>query len=170
MDRTQINDPTQWLPRELFAAYCGADSSALLRYYDKAKAKRKLVVMDLDWLALLLQPAWLGYHRRWAMCAVFTACICGSFVFESIAHVQIPSGAFAGTGLALGFMARGLLLTDANGMYLKLKRQGVAPEQVTQALAGQGKGSWATAVLAALASVTLIVSFRLLLPARELSP
>lgn len=143
-----MSDPEQWIPRELFAAFCGEDSGPLLSYYDKAREKKKLLVMELDWLALLLLPAWLGLHRRWAMCATLTACICGSLLFEALAHVQIPSGAFAGTGIAFGLMARGLLLTDANGLFLKLKKQNASPAQLAEALTGRGKGSWATALLA----------------------
>jgi len=125
--------PEQWIPPELFAAYCGDDSEPLLRYYHKARAKKKLLVMDLDWLALLLLPAWLGLHRRWAMCATLTACFCGSLLFESLFQVRIPSGAFGGTAIAFGLMARGLLLTDANGLFLKLKKQGASREDVAAA-------------------------------------
>ena len=160
----QLSDPEQWIPRELFAAYCGKDSEPLLRYYDKARAKKKLLVMDLDWLALLILPAWLGLHRRWVMCAALTACICGSLLFESFTHVQVPSGAFGGTGVALGLMARGLLLTDANGRFVKLKKQGASPDRITTALTDQGNGSWATAVLAVIGSVGAILVMALILP------
>ena len=56
MTRPNLRDPDQWVPRELFAAYCGGGSDKLLAYYDKAKAKRQPIVWSFDWLAVSSFP------------------------------------------------------------------------------------------------------------------
>jgi len=162
--RAQLSDPEQWIGPELFAAYCGDDSEPLLHYYDKARAKKKLLVMDLDWLALLMLPAWLGLHRRWAMCVTFTFFVCGSMIFEALTQVRFPSGVFGGIGIAFGLMARGLLLMDANGLFLKLKKQGASPAQMAEALTDRAKGSWVTALLAVIGCLGAIFFTALILP------
>jgi hypothetical protein len=137
MTRPNLRDPDNWIPRELFAAYCGPGSDKLLTYYDKARAKRNMISVDFDLLAFLALPAWLGYRQQWALWAVLTGLLAVLPFIEVAAGVELPNAAFTGTLLALGLMARGLLLSNATGLFLKLKAQGLAPEAIQSALAGR---------------------------------
>lgn len=146
MSRPDIRDPDQWIPRDLFAAYCGEDSGPLLEYYDKAKAKRKPILWSFDWLAFLVLPAWLGYRRQWTLYATLIGSIAVITAVTAVMHVRLPSGAFAGALIALALMARGLLFTNANSAYFKLKQQGRDDSAIRAALAGKAKRSPGLAV------------------------
>src|SRR5689334_9250294 len=102
VERFDPRDPETWLSRELFAAYCGARAEKLLAYYDKAKAKRSLIVFSFDWLAILLLPAWLGYRRQWILWGTLVGLIAVVTVVTELAHIDLPAGAFTGGLLALG--------------------------------------------------------------------
>lgn len=156
--------PEHWLPRELFAAYCGARSDQLLAYYDKARAKGKPIVLSFDWLAVLVLPAWLGYRRQWASWASLVGTILVVSVGAQLAHLELPAGAFGGGLLALGASAHGLLLTTANGKYVKLKRQGLSDEAIGAALANKACPSAALGVAALLAAIAIQVAAMLLVP------
>jgi hypothetical protein len=152
-------DPdTTWLPRELFAAYCGPRSDRLLAYYDKAKAKGNPIVFSFDWLAFLLLPAWLGYRRQWVMWTTLVVMVAVLSIGASAAHLHLPAGAFTGALLGLGLMAQGLLLTNANGQYLKLKRQGLSDDAIRNELAGKARPNvgFAVAGLAGAIAVQLL--------------
>ena len=164
MAKLDLSDPEQWLPRELFAAYCGPGSDKLLAYYDKAKAKRKLITAQFDWLAFFVLPAWLGYRQQWALWGTLTGMVAAISVVEAIAHIQIPSGAFGGTFIALGLMANGLLLSNANGLYLKLKQQGLSPDAISTALAGRARPRVDLACAALVGSLVITVGTAWLLP------
>lgn len=146
MSRPDIRDPDQWIPRDLFAAYCGEDSGPLLEYYDKAKAKRKPILWSFDWLAFFVLPAWLGYRRQWVLYAALIGSIAVVTVVADWMHVRLPSGAFGGALIALALTARGLLFTNANGAYFKLKRAGIQDDGIRQALANKAKRSPGLAV------------------------
>lgn len=134
MEKPDPRDPKNWIPRELFAAYVGDSSEDLLAYYDKAVAKSNPMLMSFNLLAVLLLPAWLGLRSQWAMWGIYTGLI-GSLPFiEHALGIRYPAGALVGVSVAMGFMARGLLLASANGQYLKLKRQGLTQDAIHQAM------------------------------------
>jgi len=148
--------PESWIPRELFAAYVGSGSDDLLAYYDKAVAKKNPLFMSFNLLAVLLFPAWLGLRRQWAMWGTFTGLI-GILPFIELAlGVPIPTGAFVGVAVAMGCMARGLLLTSANAQYLKLKRRGLDANAIHEALQGRASRNFPFALAGGLGSVTVI--------------
>jgi hypothetical protein len=141
MSGPNIRDPEQWVPRELFAAYCGEESGSMLDYYDKAKAKRKLIVFSFDWLAFFVLPAWLGYRRQWTLWATLTVSIAVVTAGAALLDVRVPGGAFGGGLIAVALMARGLLLTSANSLYLKLKQRGLADDAIRAELANKAAPS-----------------------------
>ncbi|HTQ06463.1 MAG TPA: DUF2628 domain-containing protein [Polyangiaceae bacterium] len=158
MPTLDLKNPEKFIPRDLFAAFVGPGSDDLLAYYDKAQEKGKPVVASFNLLALLLLPAWLGLRRLWAIWAVYTGLVALLHVVEYVLKVDLPAGAFVGFGVALGFMARGLLLTDANARYLKLKRQKLDSDAIRRALDGRARSSVPLAVAAGLGSVGVIVA------------
>jgi hypothetical protein len=150
-------DPQTWIPRELFAAYVGPSSHDLLAYYDKALAKNNPLFMSFNLLAMLLLPAWLGLRRQWAMWGTFTGLFSSLSFVELALGAHIPAGAFVGVGVAMGGLARGLLLTSANAQYLKLKRRGLDDGAIRAALEGRASLNFPFALAAGLGSVTVIV-------------
>ena len=84
-------------------------------------------------------------------------------IVAALAHITLPAGAFGGALLALGMMAQGLLLTNANGLYFKLKQQGLADDAIRGALANKAQASVGLA-FAALAAALLVQVAVLLLP------
>lgn len=157
MTKPDLRDPEQWIPRELFAKYCGPKSDKLLAYYDKAKAKRQLIVTDFEWFPFLVLPAWLGYRQQWALWGTLTACFAALTLVEALMRFQLPNGAFGGMMLALGLMAHGLVLSSANGLYLKLKKQGLTGEALESALAGRASPHVGFACLALAGSLLVSV-------------
>jgi hypothetical protein len=156
MANLDVRDPQNWIPRDLFAAYVGPSSRALLAYYDRAKERSNPLFMSFDLLAVLALPAWLGLRRQWAMWGTFTGLI-GILPFLELAlGFQVPSGAFVGVGVATGFMAKGLLLASANGHYLKLKRRGLSASAIRDELQGGARPNIPFAVAGGLGSVTAI--------------
>ena len=157
MATLDAHDPKNWIPRELFAAYVGSGSDDLLAYYDKAVSKRNPLIMSFNLLAMLALPAWLGLRRQWAMWGTFTGLV-GMLPFIELAlGVHIPAGAFVGVGVAMGGMARGLLLTSANAQYLKLKRRGLDSNAMREELQGRASRNFPFALAGGLGSLTLIV-------------
>lgn len=146
MSRPDLRDPDQWIPRDIFAAYCGEESGPLLAYYDTAKAKRKPIVMSFDWLAFFILPAWLGYRRQWTLYAALIGTIAVITAVAALLDFKLPGGAFGGALIALGLMARGTLFTNANGAYLKLKKQGLGDDAIRAQLANKAKRSPGLAV------------------------
>jgi hypothetical protein len=157
-----LKDPERWIPRELFASYCGEGSDALLAHYDQAKQRKNMFTMSFDALAVLALPAWLGYRRQWKIWATFTGLIAIVTVIEAFANITIPSGAFVGMGIALGMMARGYLLAGAHGAYAKLKREGRDDATIEQALRGRARKSVGLAFAGGLGSLLIVGSFALI--------
>jgi hypothetical protein len=157
MANADVRDPKNWIPRELFAAYVGPSSDDLLAYYDRALSKKNPLFMSFNLLAVLLFPAWLGLRRQWAMWGTFTGLVSILPFIELSLGVNIPGGAFVGIGVAMGCMARGLLLTSANAQYLKLKRRGLTDGAIRSALEGRASLNFPFALAAGLGSVTVIV-------------
>jgi hypothetical protein len=157
MTNLDVRDPENWIPRELFAAYVGPGSADLLAYYDQARQKKNPLSMSFNLLAVLALPAWLGLRSQWAMWATFTGLVGVLPFLEQALGIQIPGGAFVGVGVAMGFMARGLLLTSANGRYLRLKRRGLDASAIREALQGRARSNIPFAIAGGLGSVTVIV-------------
>jgi hypothetical protein len=146
MSSPNIRDPERWIPRELFGAYCGAESGSMLAYYDKAKTKRKPIVFSFDWLAFFVLPAWLGYRRQCALWATLTASIAVITAGAALLDVRVPGGALGGGLIAMALMARGLLLTSANGLYFKLKQRGLPADAMRTELANKAAPSVGLAI------------------------
>src|SRR5262245_53913242 len=126
MEKSDPRDPQNWIPRELFEAYVGSHSHDLLVFYDKAVAKKNPLMSSFDLLAVLLLPAWLGLRQQWALWATFTGFIGVLPFVEHALGITIPNAVFVGTGVGMGTLARGLLLANANTLFLKLKRKGLS--------------------------------------------
>jgi hypothetical protein len=156
MEKSDPRDPRNWIPRELFAVYVGPQSDSLLFYYDKATSKKNPLVWSFDVLAVLLLPAWLGLRQQWPMWATFTGLIGIVPFIEYGLGIAIPNGAFVGTAFALGMMARGLLLTSANALYAKLKRQGLTGAALEDALRDRARINIPFALAALVGSVMVI--------------
>jgi hypothetical protein len=140
----------------VFAAYVGAGSDDLLAYYDKARDKKNPLLMSFNLLAVLVLPAWLGLHQQWALWGTFTGLIGILPFIEHALGIQLPMGAFVGVGVAMGFMARGLLLTTANGRYAKLKQQGMDDNAIRAALAGRASSNIPFALAGGLGCLTVV--------------
>jgi hypothetical protein len=126
-----------WIPRELYAAFCGETEGPCLRHYDKAQKKGNPMTMSFSWLAILCLPGWLAYRQRWRLLLVLCAVIGVVTAATGLLGIDVPGAAWTGTGLALGFMAHGLLLTDANHRYQKLLKQNQSEQAIAAALANQ---------------------------------
>ena len=70
--KNDLKDPKSWIPKNLFESYCGTNSENLIKFYDKAAEKKRMNLMSLNWMAILLLPAWLGYRKQWAILITFT--------------------------------------------------------------------------------------------------
>jgi len=134
MEKRDHRDPKNWIPRDLFAAYLGPRSDDMLAYYDKALSKKNPLLMSFSPLAFFLLPAWLGLRQQWAMWATLTGLVGVLPFIERALGIAIPNGAFVGTGVAMGMMARGFLLVSANAHYSKLVRQGLSGVDLLEAL------------------------------------
>jgi hypothetical protein len=156
MEKHAPRDPKNWIPRDLFAAYLGPSSDDMLVYYDKAVNKRNPLVMSFSPLAFFLLPAWLGLRQQWGMWATFTGLIGVLLLIERALGIAIPNGAFVGTGVAMGMMARGLLLINANAHYSKLTRQGLSGAVLVDALRDRARLNIPFAVAGGVGSVMII--------------
>jgi hypothetical protein len=153
------NEPKVWIPRELYAAFCGEEDGPCLRQYDKARMKRNPMVMSFNWLAILCLPAWLAYRQRWQLLLAVTIVVCLASIASDAFGVMVPAGAYGGVGIALGLMAHGFLLTDANHRYGQLVAQNQDQESMQAALANAARGRPLFALLGVAGSVA--VSFGL---------
>lgn len=152
-----MNNETGWIPREVFEAYCGPGSEKLLAYYDASREKKQLMRASLNWLAILLLPAWFGYRKQWVTLTVFTILIAASSVLEIAYRFEIPSGAFVGIGIALGVMANGFLLTTANSLYHKLKQQQNSDAQIIEQLRDKGSKSIPLAFVGVIVNIGVLI-------------
>jgi hypothetical protein len=157
MPKADLKNPDVFIPRDLFAAYVGPGSEALLRFYDKVIEKGNPSTLSFDLLAILALPAWFGLHRLWAMWGTYTLLIGILPFIEHVVGHSFPAGALVGTSIAMGLLARGLLVSSANALYLKLKRGGLAPDAVQKALEGRAQASVPLAFAGGVASVAVIV-------------
>jgi hypothetical protein len=152
-----LKDPAGWIPKDLFVSYAGAEgTSKLAAFHDKAVARRNAFVPSLDWLALLLFPAWLGYRKQWPLLAVYTALFAALPLLELAFGFKVPSSAFVGIGVALGMHGNAFLLMSANSLYQKLLTQGLADDEIAARLRHAAKGGPALALGALVAFVAAV--------------
>lgn len=144
-------DPQTWITRDLFNSYCGAGSEKMLSFYDKAVVKKNAMPWSLNWLAILILPAWFGYRKQWPLFATL-AVICAALPFiEGIFGLKLPAAGLAGGMLALGFMANGLLLMTANHNFIKLTKSGMDITQIESALKNRASSSISSAIVGTVA-------------------
>jgi hypothetical protein len=156
--RIDPRNTDDWIPRDVFAEYCGPDSPELLAYYDKARRKRNQLTWSFDLLAFLAFPAWLGYRRQWTVWTTLVVLIGALPFVENLAGFETPLGAFAGIGIAFGFMARGLLLASANAAYLRRRARGCDEATIRQALRGKANKSIPLAFAGGLGAVAVVIA------------
>lgn len=153
--KLDAKDPLTWISRDLFESYCGHGSEKPLRYYDKAVEKRNVMSFSLNWLAILILPAWLGYRKQWSLWTTLTV-LCAILPFiEGILELHIPTAGLTGGTLAIGFMANGLLLMSANGHFIKLRKSGMETEQIRDALANRAASSVFSAIIGAFSFIAI---------------
>lgn len=150
-------DPQTWISRDLFESYCGSGSEKLLRYYDKAVEKRNAMAWSLNWLALVLLPAWFGYRRQWHALAALAGLFAVFPFIEKFFNFSVPNAGLAGIFLALAFMANGLLLMGATSIYIKMKKSGMDLEQIRDALENKASSSVASAIVGAVSYLVLLI-------------
>jgi hypothetical protein len=153
--KIDAKDPLTWISRELFELYCGAGSEKLLRFYDKAVEKRNVMAFSLNWLAILMLPAWLGYRKQWALWA--TLAVLGAIIpfIEGLFGLDIPRTSLTAGTLAISFMANGLLLMSANSHFVKLKKSGMDTEQIQGALHNRASSSVSSAFIGAISFIVI---------------
>jgi hypothetical protein len=163
MAKLDLKDTDYWIPRDIYAAYLGEGSDALLKHYDKARSKRNPVTSSFDLFALLAFPAWLGYRRQWLLWKVYVGIFCLiPFIARLPGGLEFPIAAFGGIAIAMGTMARGALLSMATSHYVTLKSKGLASESIRTALQGQARRSPLLAVAGGFGAVAAFVSLELL--------
>jgi hypothetical protein len=150
-----VNEPKVWIPRELYADFCGEKIGPCLRHYDKARTKRNPLVTSFNWLAILCLPAWLAYRQRWQLLITLTIVVCLASIASDAFGFNVPAGAYGGVGIALGLMAHGFLLTDANHRYGQLVARAQDPASIQAALVNAASGRPLFALLGIAGSVAI---------------
>jgi uncharacterized protein DUF2628 len=157
--KTNLKDPSNWIPKEIFQAYCGANSERLSTFYDKAVSKKNMMSWSINWLAILILPAWFGYRRQWVLLGIYTGLLLIFLSLEAFFHFHIPNSAFSGATLAMGFMANGLLLSSANQIYFKLRKKGFDETAITEKMKNRAQGSVGRAIAALVGFLAFIMAF-----------
>ena len=148
--KIDAKDPQTWISRDLFESYCGAGSEKLLGFYDKAVKKKNVMAFSLNWLAILLLPAWFGYRKQWQLFAALSV-LCAALPFiEGFFGFNMPNPGLAGGFLATACLANGLLLMSANSTFVKLRKSGMDMEQIRNTLMNRASSSVASAIIAAI--------------------
>ncbi len=155
--KTDMKDVSTWIPKDLFNAYCGEQTDRLSAFYDKALNKQNQMVWSLNWFAILLMPAWLGYRQQWNLLATLTIMVSSVFFIEAFFNLNLGSGIMMGVLFALAFMANGLLLMNAQGEFIKLIEQGLDGAEIKAALQDKASPSIPMALAGLLGYMTVIV-------------
>ncbi len=151
-----MKNTDNWIPQDLFLVYCGENSEKLSAFYEKALSKKTPSVLSVNWLALLVFPAWLGYRRQWALLATLAGILFVLPFLEAAFAFSIPQSAISGVFLYFGFMANGLLLSSANTVYLKLQKNGLSESLIREKISGRASKSPGLAIVALILCVGLI--------------
>lgn len=149
-------DPETWIPKDIFLAYCGENSGKMGIFYDKAVKSKNAFSFSLNWLAILLLPAWLGYRKLWTIHLTFSILIGAISFVEFYFDFVLPSSSFTGSGVALGMMATALYFQDANIKYHKLKITIETSEEILTKMKGKGAASIPLAVVGLISSLIII--------------
>ena len=162
MKKNDLKDPATWIPRDLFAVFCGEGSDKLLTYYDKCVAKKNPMAISANWLAILLLPAWLGYRRLWSQWLTLTL-LFGILPFiEHFIKFEFPPAGYGGIGIALGMMANSMLLTKGTAIYQKLKKEGKSDAAITEEIRDQAAKSIPLAIAALFLSFAATIGLALM--------
>lgn len=145
--RIDYKNPENWIPRDLFQSYCGEKSERLISFYDKAVEKRKMQIVSINWLALFLFPAWLGYRKQWSILIALTAIFSVLPFLEGMFSFKLPTPGFAGGLLAVGLLANSFLLMNAQKDFSRLKQSGMDNDAIKNQLENKASPSVKTAVL-----------------------
>ncbi|MCP3922814.1 MAG: DUF2628 domain-containing protein [Desulfobacterales bacterium] len=156
--KTDLKDPKKWIPKNVFEAYCGPNSEKLLSFYDKAVEKKNMNSMSLNWGAILLLPAWLGYRKQWVTLLTLTVIFAILPFVEGIFQFTIPSAGFTGGLIVIGLMCNSILLAGAHKDFLKLKQSGMDEGQIINELKDKVSPSVPYAIISLIAYVAIIFS------------
>ena len=160
--KIDVNDPNNWIPKDIFESYCGDKSDKLLSFYDKAVEKRKMYTLSLNWGALLLLPAWLGYRRQWTTLAIITVLIAVLPFFEALFSISISNSSVLGVQIAIGLLANGFLLITAQSEFSKLKQNGTDNYTIKSVLEGKASPSMKYAILSLVAYFVILFGMALI--------
>lgn len=156
--KTDMKDVSTWIPKELFEAYCGTQTATLLPFYDKAVENKNQMTWSLNWFALLLMPAWLGYRQQWNLLATLTIMVSSVFFIEAFFNLNLGSGILMGVLFGIALMANGLLLMNAHGEFIKLVEQGLNAADIKAALQDKASPSIPMAIAGVLGYSFIVVS------------
>lgn len=153
-----LKDPSQWIPKSLFLAYVGEqETSKLAQFYDKAVTKKSMMSLSLNWLAILLFPAWIGYRRQKSLWAIYTALYIGLIIVEALFQFETPDAALGGMSIMLGLQANAILLSFAHNRYSKLKKTGIDDAAIGDLLNKQAAGSVPYAIVSAVGFILILI-------------
>ncbi len=155
--KSETNDPDNWIPKDVFLSYCGDKTEKIGNFYDRAVARKQINSPGLNWLSILILPAWLGYRRQWSILSLVIGLLMFSSFVEAYFDFIIPHQGFTAAIVAIGIFGNSLLLQNANGKYQKLKKQGLSDEEISKNLANQARTSIPFAILGAVGGVVLII-------------
>jgi energy-coupling factor transporter transmembrane protein EcfT len=154
--KQNLKDPKNWISRDLFESYCGKKSDKLLSFYDKAAKKGKMNFLSVNWLAILLLPAWLGYRRQWAVLITLSIIFAILPFVEAIFSLPIPNSGITGGLIAVGLMANSILLMNAQKDFYQLKQEGIDNEEIKSRLKNKAAPSVQYAVFSLVGYFILI--------------
>ena len=144
------------MPKEIFLLYCGEPSERMEKFYDRAKFKKNAGLYDLNWLAILFLPAWLGYRKQWTVLMTYSLLI-GLFPYlEFLLNIKLSTTIFLGPQIALGLMSTSLFFHSANLKYNQLKETQIEEEKILKKMKGQGVTSIPKAIYGLVLSVFII--------------
>lgn len=154
--KIDLKDTSNWIPKDVFESYCGDKSEKLLSFYDKALDKKQMNTLSLNWMAILVLPAWLGYRRQWVTWAMITIILTLLPFFEAIVSYEVPNTAIISGLLVAGILANSLLLTNAQNQFSKLKRDGLEIGSIKSKLRNKVTPSIPTALLGFLGNIAFV--------------
>lgn len=132
--KINMRDTENWIPKEIFEAYCGERSNSLLVYYDKAVSKKSMNLLSLNWMAILVLPAWLGYRKQWSALITITIIFVMIPFLEAILSIPISNAGILGGLLVLGLLGNSIILINAQRDFGKLKEKGIDHDTVKRQL------------------------------------
>ncbi len=160
--KSDLKDPKTWIPKEIFESYCGEKSEKLLSFYDKAVDKGNMNSFSINWLAILLLPAWLGYRRQWEALITITVIFAILPFVEVVLSLSIPNTGLTGGLIVIGLLANSLLLMNAQKEFNKLKQSGLDNNEIKSQLKDKVSPSVQYAVFSVLGYVAIVIGSTIL--------